>query len=99
MSESEKTREYELIVVLDESDQELLKQAKENTEAAIKKRNANIKTSEDWGSRKLFHEVRHIGKGHFYFYVFEAAGDAISKINQDLQMNTHILKTFLKRIS
>ena len=91
-------REYELILVLDESEPEALETAKGAVDSSFEKRSAQIKNKEDWGSRKLFHEVKHIPNGHFYYYTFSAPAASISQINQDLRMNTGVLKSLIHRI-
>lgn len=91
-------RDYELILVLNESEPETLETAQGAVDASFTKRNAQIKNKEDWGSRRLFHEVKHINSGHFYYYTFSAPANSIAQINQDLRMNTGVLKSLIHRV-
>lgn len=90
-------RKYEIILIL--SEEGSLEEIKKNVEAIFQKRDIEIQSKEDLGSRKLFHEARKQSKGFYQYFIFSASPDSIEQLNKDIGVSGDILKSFITRIA
>ena len=94
----EELRNYEMTVIFNDSDPELFEKSKNMLETSFQKRNVSISEKEEWGSRKLFHAIDHIEKGHFNYLTFTTSPDKINQLNADINVNQGILKSMICRV-
>lgn len=88
-------KNYELVLVLSDKNADEKNRAREEAEAALAKRGAEITQKEDWGARKLYHLAKKQDRGHYYYYGFTSEGAAIQQINGDLRVNAGVLKAMI----
>ena len=88
-------KNYELVLVLVDKNADEKTRAREEAEASLTKRGAEIIQKEDWGARKLYHLAKKQNRGHYFYYGFKSDGTAISQINGDLRVNPGVLKAMI----
>jgi ribosomal protein S6 len=88
-------KNYELVLVLVDKNGDEKNRAREEVEASLTKRGAEITQKEDWGARKLYHLAKKHDRGHYFYYGFKSEGSAISQINSDLRVNAGVLKAMI----
>ena len=87
-------RDYEVIVIVD-SNQTENTTGKDEIEAILKKRKAEVVHNEDWGKRKLFHPPKGTSHGVFHYFKMKSDPAAIAQINADLKVNQSVLKSMV----
>ena len=87
-------RDYEVIVIVDSNQTESIT-GKDEIEAILKKRKAEVVHNEDWGKRKLFHPPKGTSHGVFHYFKMKSDPAAIAQINADLKVNQSVLKSMV----
>jgi len=90
-----KQSEYELVFIAKEADAATLESVRTGIKEILAKRNAEITKMNELGSKKLFHEKDHHKRGNFNCWNITAPKNMIQTINNDLRVNTNILKSVL----
>jgi ribosomal protein S6 len=88
-------RNYELVLVLADKNADEKTRAKDEVEASLVKRGAEVAQKEDWGARRLYHLAKKQDRGHYFYYGFSSEGSAIPQINGDLRVNAGVLKAMI----
>jgi len=88
-------KNYELVLVLSDKNGDDKNRAREEAEASLTKRGAEITQKEDWGARRLYHLAKKQDRGHYFYYGFKSEGAAIAQINSDLRVNAGVLKAMI----
>jgi len=88
-------KNYEMVLVLSDKNADEKTRAKDEAEASLTKRGAEIAQKEDWGARRLYHLSKKEDRGHYFYYNFTSEGAAISQINSDLRVNAGVLKAMI----
>lgn len=88
-------KNYELVLVLTDTNADEKTRAKDEAEASLAKRGAEIAQKEDWGARRLYHLANKQDRGHYFYYGFTSEGSAIQQINNDLRVNAGVLKSMI----
>ena len=89
-------RTYELTIILGTEEDET-SAGKELVEALLKKSETTIKKNDDLGVRDLAYPIKKRGKGHYYYYEFEADSQNILKLEDELRLTSQLLKHLLIR--
>ena len=89
-------RNYEVTTVLREGKSE---ETKKTVKEILEKHNAKISSEEDWGTKKLFHPVKHNETGFFsYLKCTIEDPSTISAIEKDFRINQDILKSMIIKV-
>lgn len=88
-------KNYELVLVLSDKNADEKSRSREEAEASMAKRGAEITQKEDWGARRLYHLSKKQDRGHYFYYGFKSEGGAIPQINGDLRVNAGVLKAMI----
>lgn len=88
-------KNYELVLVLADKNGDDKIRSREEAEASLSKRGAEISQKEDWGARRLYHLAKKQDRGHYFYYGFKSEGSAIPQINGDLRVNAGVLKAMI----
>jgi ribosomal protein S6 len=88
-------KNYELVLVLADKNGDEKTRARDEVEASLAKRGAEISQKEDWGARRLYHLAKKQDRGHYFYYGFKSEGSAIPQINGDLRVNAGVLKSMI----
>ncbi|MCB1146954.1 MAG: 30S ribosomal protein S6 [Leptospiraceae bacterium] len=94
---SAENRNYEMVLVFQDSGEEELNRYQTQLNTDLEKRNITVKSSEEWGNRNLFHETNHHTRGKFYFYNITANPANIAQITSDINVNAGIIKSLVTR--
>jgi len=89
-------RNYEVTTVFREGKSEETKKA---VKEILEKHSAKITSEEDWGTKRLFHPVKHNESG-FFSYIKCTIEDPsrISAIENDFRLNQEILKSMIIKV-
>ena len=91
--------DYEAVLVLEPLEGEKKSKTSESIAKSFEKREATIYQKEEWGIKNLFHPVKKINQGDFYFYKFRSVKENIKDLYTDLKLNASTLKIFIKKTS
>lgn len=88
---------YEVITILKSADPAILEQAKKSVKDILTRNSGRISAEDDWGTRKLHHEIDHIESGHFLYHTVELDPAKIVDVRRDLQIDQNVLRYMVKR--
>lgn len=92
-------KNYELVLVLSDKNADEKTHARDEVEASLAKRGAELAQKEDWGARRLFHLAKKQDRGHYFYYTFKSEPAVISQINGDLRVNSGVLKSMITALA
>lgn len=86
---------YDLITIF--ADNPEVEEAKKGWKQIIDRHKAEIIKEEDWGHRKLYHEVNHQTTGIFHFASLKADPKVVREISRELKIQTGVVRFMVKR--
>ena len=89
-------RKYELITILRDSDLEASRKA---FKEILDNHKLTPSKEEDWGQRKLFHEIDHNKSGQFVYCAFDFEPIKIKDVAHDLSISTNVLRYMFRVLS
>ncbi|MBN1501769.1 MAG: 30S ribosomal protein S6 [Spirochaetes bacterium] len=86
---------YELTVIFRNSTAE---ESKKNYKEILSKREATVLTEEEWGHKKLAYAIDDQTEAYYLFNVIEADPSAVKKIENDLNLDSNVLRHMFIRL-
>jgi small subunit ribosomal protein S6 len=64
----------------------------------VTKKFGKLEKEELWGAKDLAYPIKHIKKGYYVHYFFEAEPASILALDKDLKLNENIMRYLLVRV-
>ncbi|MBE0477472.1 MAG: 30S ribosomal protein S6 [Coriobacteriia bacterium] len=89
---------YELMVILDPSlEEEARAQVLDRVPGLLTANGATVDSVDDWGKRRLAHEVAGKSDGDYVVYQFHAPADSVAEVDRVLHITDQVIRYMLVR--
>lgn len=89
-------KEYELITIFNTTGGVPLDQAKKTLQEIFQRHSIRPAREEDWGEKKLHHEIDKIKSGHFIHQTCKMEPSTVQELKRDMQLERSILRFMIK---
>ena len=90
-------KEYEVITIFNTTGGVPLEEAKKNLQEILKRHSVRPAREEDWGEKKLHHDIDKIKSGHFIHQTCKMDPSKVNDIKKEMQLEQSILRFMVKR--
>jgi len=66
-------------------------------QATIRKLGGEVSKVDDWGKRKLAHEINKVNEGHYYVLFFTGSPEIISELEHFFRVNDEVVRFLVVR--
>lgn len=85
-------RNYEIMVIVDPGDEESYARAVERVTQVITEQQGTPGSVDDWGKRRLAHEIDKKPEGHYFVLPFQAEPTALTELDRILSLADEVLR-------
>lgn len=84
---------YELTIITKPSIADEQHQAvRTKVESVVKDYKGEMVYFEDWGNRRLMHEIQKERKGRYQYFTFQASGETVKEIERNLRLSEDVMR-------
>ncbi len=90
-------KDYEVITILKNPDATAVEQGKKAVKDILSRNQVKVAKEDDWGARKLHHEIAGSESGHFMYLAVQMEPSKVVDLRRDLQIDQNVLRYMVKR--
>ncbi len=86
-------RNYEIMIIVDpEADEQIVGRAVERITKVISEHDGSTGSVDDWGKRRLAHEIDKKAEGHYFVVPFQAEPSTLTELDRVLSLADEVLR-------
>ena len=90
-------RNYELITIFNTAGGVTLDAARQGVQDIFAAHNIKSEKEDDWGERRLHHDVERVANGHFVLWTLKGPPDQMKELARELQIHQGVLRYMIRR--
>jgi small subunit ribosomal protein S6 len=91
-------KKYELMFIVNLSDEEKIKAAVQMVQDTIKKIGGTVDKVDEWGKRTLAYEVKHQNEGYYVVVDFQADPSQVKELDRVIKIHEEIIRHIIVKL-